>query len=182
MSLSEGEEGISITEGEVAVLKEKGTRCLVGRIGTEKRINRESFKSLLLRLWRPVGGVSFKEIQENLWIFEFSDCDDKRRVLSGRPWLFDRYILVINDLDGNLPPSQMEFTNSLFWVQVHNMPLICMTKGVGQKIAASLGEVDDVDIASDDGRWGRFLRLRIVMDLSRPLERGWALELDGTTH
>ncbi|GLT53996.1 hypothetical protein SLA2020_272300 [Shorea laevis] len=85
MSLSEGEkQGISISEGEVAILKEKGSRCLVGRIGTEKKVNKEAFKSLFLRLWRPVGEVYFKEIQEHLWIFEFSNWDDKRRVLDGR--------------------------------------------------------------------------------------------------
>lgn len=109
-------EGISITDGEIAVMCEKVTRSLVGRLGTEKRINREAFKSLLLRLWRPVGTVAFQEVQQNLWIFEFSDEEDKRRVMAGRPWLFDRHLLILNNFDGGTPPSQMAFTHSPFWV------------------------------------------------------------------
>lgn len=96
ISLSESEkEGISITEGEIAVLRKKGSRCLVGRLITEKKINKEAFRSLLTRLWRIGGQVTFQEVQENLWIFEFSNLYDKRRVMEGRPWLFDRYILVL---------------------------------------------------------------------------------------
>lgn len=86
-------EGISISVGEVADLREKGSRCLVGRLVTEKRTNKDAFKSLLTSLWRLVGRVQFKEIQEALWILEFSDLDDKQRVLDSRPWLFDRFVL-----------------------------------------------------------------------------------------
>lgn len=31
------------------------------------------------------------------------------------------------------------------------MPLICMTKGVGQKIGESLGEVIEVDVVAEGG-------------------------------
>jgi hypothetical protein len=57
-----------------------------------------------------------------------------RRVLDGRPWSFDRQILVINEFDRSIPPSQMVFMHSPFWVQMHNMPLLCMTKGIREKI------------------------------------------------
>lgn len=60
ISLSDSEkEGISITKGDIAMLKERGTRCLVGRLVTEKRINKEAFCSLLTRLWRLGGHVIF---------------------------------------------------------------------------------------------------------------------------
>jgi hypothetical protein len=67
-------------------------------------------------------------------------------------------------------------------VQVHDLPLLCMNKGVGLKIGASLGEVVDIDVAGDGAGWGRCLRLRIVIDLGVPLERGRALELGGHSH
>jgi hypothetical protein len=181
-SLIDGEkEGIFIFVQDVADLQDKGTRCLVGRLRTDKKINKEAFQSLLSRLWRLVGRVSFKEIQENLWIIEFSDGVDRQRVLEGRPWSFDRYILVLNDFVGTIPPSQMEFLHSPFWVQVHDMPLICMNKEVGTKIGQSLGELVAVDVAGDGGSWERFLWLRIILDLSKPLERVRALHIQGTS-
>jgi hypothetical protein len=72
--------------------------------------------------------VNFKDLRDNIWLFEFSDQEDKMRVLNGRPWSFDRQILVLNEFDGSTLPSQLEFNYSPFWIQVHDMPLICMNK------------------------------------------------------
>lgn len=142
ISLTGGEKiGISITEGEVAEVREIGGRCLVGRIGDTIRVNKEAFRSVLSRLWRTVGSVIFKEVQENVWRFEFSS-QEKNRIFEGRPWSFDRLILIINEFDGSVPPSQMKFSHSPFWIQVHDLPLVCMTKGVGSKIGESLGVLE----------------------------------------
>lgn len=85
--------------------------------------------------------------------------------MEGRPRSFDRQILVINELDGNTLPSQMKFSMSPFWVQVHDMPLVCMTKGIG------------VNVAGDGAGWGRCLRIRVSIDITKPLDRGRALDL-----
>lgn len=79
--LEEEIQGIDIGEDETEELCTKGSQCLVGRLGVAKRIHKEAFKALLTRIWRTVGSVFFKEIQDNLWLFEFSDANDKKKVL-----------------------------------------------------------------------------------------------------
>jgi hypothetical protein len=183
MKLTEGEQnGIAITEGDVTEAKEQGENCIVGKVWAEKPVNKEAFRTMLSRIWRLVGRVVFKEIGDNLWLFEFSNGDDKRRVMEGRPWSYDRQALVLNDFDGKTTPSHMKFNHTPIWVQVHDMPLLCMTRGVGEKIGASMGELVEVDIAGDGAGWGRSLRLRVVIDLSQPLERGRALKLGGKSY
>lgn len=170
---------ITIIEGEVADSRERGEKCLVGRIGEERRVNKEAFKIVLTQLWRIVGIVIFKEVQENIWLFEFFDKDDKEHIMARRPWSFDKQILILNDLDGNAPPSQMQFTHSPFWVQVHDLPLICMNKTVGKKIEDFLGSLVEVDVAGDGMGWGHCLQIRVILDLRNPLERGRAIHLNG---
>lgn len=58
---------------------------MVGKIWAKKNVNKESFKSVLSSLWRIVGGVKFKELHDNLWLFEFLDEIDKKRIMDGRP-------------------------------------------------------------------------------------------------
>jgi hypothetical protein len=99
--------GIKISEGEVAADREKGERCIVGRIGDEKKVNKDAFKSVLARIWCIVGIVIFGEVQDNVWLFEFTDVDDKNRVLDGRPWSFDQQILILNDFDRSVPLAQV---------------------------------------------------------------------------
>ncbi|XP_059458343.1 uncharacterized protein LOC132187940 [Corylus avellana] len=180
ISLLEGEKiGTKISKGEIEETKIKGKNCLIGRVWTGKRVNKKAFKSVLSRIWRTVRRVVFKEILENIWLFEFEIEADKRRVMEGRPWSFDRQILVLNEFDGSISPSLMAFQHSPFWVQVHDMPLFCMTKGVGKKIGESLGALEDVDVAGEGAGWGRCLQVRVSIDLTKPLERGRVLELSG---
>jgi hypothetical protein len=180
ISLIGGEKlGIKILEGDVAADIERGKRCLVGRIGDEKKVYKDAFKNMLASIWRIVGTVTFNEVQDNVWLFEFTDEDDKKRVMDGRPWSFDRQILILNDFDGSVLPAQVQFTHSPFWIQVHDMPLICMNKGIGTKIGESLRELEDVDVARDGSGWGRSLRLRVNIDLRNPLERGRSLSMGG---
>jgi hypothetical protein len=183
ISLTGGEtKGLIICEGELAGGRERGDWCLVGKVSSERQVNKEAFRNVLSQLWRTVGSILFKEVQDNIWLFEFTDKDDKDRVLEGRPWSFDRQIIVLNDFVGSIPPSQMEFTHSPFWIQVHDMPLLCMNKIVGQKIGESMGVVEDVDITGDGSGWGRCLRIRVTVHLQEPLERGRALQLGGKSH
>jgi hypothetical protein len=147
-----------------------------------RKVNKEAFKTVLSRIWRILNGVIFKELDDNIWLFEFEDADDMLRVLARRPWSYDRQILVINEFDGTIPSSQMAFNHSSFWVQIHDMPLLCMTKGIGMKIGGSMGRLLDVDLAGEGAGWGRCLRIRVEIDLSKPLERGRALKLEGKSH
>jgi hypothetical protein len=183
ISLTEGEKvGLTITEGEVDEVRAQGGRCLVGKVWMGRRANKEAFKTVLSRIWRIFHGVIFKELDDNIWLFEFEDVDDMRSVLGGRPWSFDRQMLVVKEFDGMTPASQIDFNYSPFWVQIHDMPLLCMTKGIGSKIGESMGRFLDIDLAGDGAGWGRCLRIRVEIDLSKPLERGRALNLKGTSH
>lgn len=56
-----------------------------------------------------------------------------------------------------------------------------MNKKVGTKIGRSLGELEDVDVVGDGTGWGSCLRLRVNIDITKPLDRGRALSLAGTS-
>jgi hypothetical protein len=122
---------------------------LAGRIWILKKVDNEAFKVMLTRVWRTTRGVTFKELYDNIWLFEFEKVDDMRRVLEGRPWSFDYQILVLNEFDGSTPLAQMAFKQSSFWVQVHDMPLLCMTKGIVVKIGESMWQLEEVDLVGD---------------------------------
>jgi hypothetical protein len=180
LSLTDGEQkGIKVDELDVSEARVIAGKCLIGKLWADRSVNQEAFKTVFSSIWRIVGSVKFKELKDNIWVFEFSDDRDKRRVLDGRPWSFDRQILVLNDFDGSKPPSQLEFNHSPFWVQVHDMPLLCMNKNVGTKIGNSLGDLEDVDVAGNGLGWGSYLRLRVTIDITKPLDRGRDLNFAG---
>lgn len=169
--------GILISNDDTKELRSKGRKCLIGRLGEAKKINKDAFKTLLTRIWRLRGSVFFKEIHDNLWVFEFSEEEDLRRVVDGHLWSYEHTLLVLNEFDGKTPPSQMEFSLTPIWIQIHNMPLGCMNRSVGKKIGETLSCVEEVAIAKHDVGWGRSLRIRVAINLYQPVERDRALLL-----
>jgi hypothetical protein len=153
----------------------------VGRLGVLKKLNKEAFKAVLMRIWRLPGRVVFKEILENLWLFKFFDVGDKQKVMVGRPWSYDRTLLILHDFDRKLAPYQMDFSVSPIWVQIHNMPLGCMNQEVGFQIGSMLGKVEELAVAEDNVGCGRYLRIRVAINLYRPLEWGMTLFLTGNS-
>ena len=82
-------QGLQITVGEVEESWQRGENCLIGKYWAERRYSKEAFKSVLSRLWQMEGRVTFKDLQENLLLLQFSDREDKIRVLEGCPWSFE---------------------------------------------------------------------------------------------
>jgi hypothetical protein len=150
LHFTDGEkQGILITEDDMADLRVKSGRCLIGRLLSDRRVLKDVFQAMMARLWKHLGPVIFKELRDNMWLLDFASESDKLRVKDGRPWLFDRCVLVLKEMDNGVALLQMDFNSTLFWVQVHDMPLTCMNREVGARIGASLGKVDEVDVTGD---------------------------------
>ena len=91
------------------------------------------------------------------------------RVLFLCPWSFDKYLLVLHKLERGEAVKDIKFDKSPFWVQIHGLPTMCQTETVGLSIEATLGEVD----ANEKGFClGKFIRIRVLMDISMPLCQG----------
>jgi hypothetical protein len=82
-------------------------------------------------------------------------------------------------VEESTPPALIDFSMSPCWIQVRDIPLICMNKEVGSKIGETLGKVEEVDVSGEGPGRGSSLRIKIQIDITKPLERGRALWLNG---
>ena len=57
-----------------------------------------------------------------------------------------------------------------------------MTKTIGSKIGHSLGVLEAVDIAGERVAWGSVMRIRVTINIQKPLERGRSLNIVGKAH
>lgn len=109
---------------------------------------------------------------DSKFIMEFQASDDKEKVRHGKPWTFDRSLIAIQDVDDSLPPKAVNFSYEPFWVQLHNIPLAGMIKEYGELIAFGIGKVLTVEVDHEGKGWGRCLRVRMEVDITKPLARG----------
>lgn len=57
-----------------------------------------------------------------------------------------------------------------------------MNRVYGEKIGRSMGKVEAVDVDEKDIGWGHCMRIKIYIDLTRPLARGTSATVKGEKH
>ncbi|TXG73137.1 hypothetical protein EZV62_001716 [Acer yangbiense] len=165
-------------------LKEKGERvlalCLVGKVLTTKVVNKEAFINVMNSIWRVREGVEIEALEGNVFAFHFKNTADKKLVQSGGPWTFDRAITALEEPTGTGDIEHMKFNSVEIWVQIHNLPLLCMTEDTCIFLGTMIGEVKDVDLLATKHIGGRFIRVRVVISTVEPLMRSLRVDLLGT--
>lgn len=182
ISLSKEEsEDVEINNCALTGVLNKGHLCLVGKLVADLTVSKAIIRTTLLRGWKPTRELSFKVLGDNLFLLDFENEWDKIRVLEGRPWVFEGNLFFVEEFDGLTPPNQIDFEQVIFWVRMFGLLLACMSQAVGATIGATVRVVEEVDTDDEGIGWGEFLRVRIRMDLSKPLARGRSLKLFGKT-
>ncbi|XP_042944647.1 uncharacterized protein LOC122278532 [Carya illinoinensis] len=156
--------------------------CIVGSVMSDKGINHEAFRSTMSQVWRLEGWVKFKDLGEHKFLIEFQLLVDKEKVLGGRPWFFDRNLVAFLEMDEDDSLNATRFQFEPFWVQLHSLPWGAMTEEVGIHLGSSVGHVIRVDADSDGVAWGKCMRVRVAVDLHKPLLRGKWMELNNRKH
>ncbi|TXG60614.1 hypothetical protein EZV62_015187 [Acer yangbiense] len=90
-------------------------------------------------------GFEIESVTGNIFTFHFKSEEDRQRVISGGPWSFDNALMVLAKLEGNGTIESIQFIQVDFWVQIHQVPILCMTRKIGFFLGSIIGEVLEVD-------------------------------------
>ncbi|XP_059450879.1 uncharacterized protein LOC132181651 [Corylus avellana] len=182
-TLTEEEEAFDeVPEEELIDIGNKGRACLVGRIMSERNIGKKTLKAKMIRSWMPTGSMVFNALGNNIFLIEFENAWDKSRVLEGRPWTFDGSLFSVLEFNGTSPPAELPFNIAYFWVRIFNLPLACMGRATGERLGSHLGEVEEVDTNEEGVGWGKYHRVRVKLNVYKPLLHGRMLKVKDKTH
>ncbi|KAL5758730.1 hypothetical protein ACOSP7_021341 [Xanthoceras sorbifolium] len=145
---------------------------LIGKIIANREINREAFRSIIPRIWKTKQEFSIELIGINTFVFQFKCPWDRKRVLEGGPWCFDKHLIVLREAKGLGKVSEVDFSLTPLWIQMHNLPLACMSKEAGIFLGNFVGSVVEVDTGSSGSYMGKYLRVRVEVDITKALRRG----------
>lgn len=107
---------------------------------------------------------------ENRFFFEFDNEYDLEKVLEHEPWTYDKHLVIMERVVDNIPISAIPLNFMSFQIQIHNLPMHCMTE-VCDSIGSSIGSLLQTTETKEQGNRGSFLRVRVWVDISKPLSR-----------
>ena len=80
--------------------------CLLGKLLTKRVLNLEVMRSVVYKVWKLVGGLEIKEVDDKVYVFQFEYEIEKDRVLVRQPWSFNKSLIILKEFDGlSLPNS-----------------------------------------------------------------------------
>ena len=99
------------------------------------------------------------------------------KVLHGESWTYDRHLVALEQYNDQKLVNEISFCNTTFWVQVHDLPFSLLTRKVALSLEATLGTVIK-HVDNSEMQRGNFVLVRIMVDISKPLSRGWRVSWD----
>ena len=180
LSLTEEEQSEVVVEREwVDDGAEVGNKCLLGKLLLRRAFNTEAMRLVFLKIWRIKSGMTIREVGERLFLFYFEDALERDKAFQKQPWSFNKSLLVLNEFDGHTHPETVNMEWCPFNVQIHGLPFDMMTKKIGTILGEAIGDVEEVDSDESQMAWGRWLKVRVAINVSKPLKRGKVLSVPG---
>ena len=96
---------------------------LVGKLFSDRVINKNVIKAIILKAWRTSKSVQIVDLKENIFLFKFACEGDKKRILELGPWNIEGFPLILKMWHQNLSVEDMDFSSIPIWIQVHNLPI-----------------------------------------------------------
>ncbi|XP_039815069.1 uncharacterized protein LOC120677956 [Panicum virgatum] len=149
-----------------------GEPQVVCKVLVEKLVNGEGLKHTLGRIWCPIKGIQCKDLGENHFLITFFQAAGKKRALEDGPWMFGKDLVMVIDYDETKTKEEMDFSFIPIWVRVLKLPLGMMKKATGEAIGEEIGTFMTMDLDEDDTAVGRYLRIKVRLDIRKPLMRG----------
>ncbi|CAB4320654.1 unnamed protein product [Prunus armeniaca] len=151
---------------------------LVGRLLATKAIHKEALFGTLKRIWHTREEFTAVTLDNpKRFLFSFKSDFDRKKVMKGSPWTFDRALLLLTSTDGEVHPMSVSVDSQSFWVRVRRIPPIFLTPVMGEKLGNFLGTFYMVDRGLNGDCLGSFLRIRVGLKINEPLKRCVTLRL-----
>lgn len=88
--------------------------CLIGKVIHTRGVSIEGLKAMMQRIWKTSREVKIESLGDNVFMFKFGFEMDKRSVLVGGPWHFDRALIVVKEPAGIGDVNKLNFSQASF--------------------------------------------------------------------
>lgn len=170
LTIEDEEDGGMVVANE-EIQQNKEAFILIGRFLTEKNINFNAMQNVLSSLWRPKEGMEIHDIGDMRYSFVFYHPMDVQKVDDGGPWSFEQGTLVYKQLTGEEDPKEIALNEIDIWVQIYDLPKGFASEVILKSVANYIGVFVSSDPTNLNGTWKLSYRIRVRMDVGKPLKR-----------
>lgn len=160
-------------ENEEQDNREEIQHALVGKIITDRLLNKGAVKNMLLKAWGNPDSVQVVDVGQNLFLFTFNTKGESVDILSKSPWFVMNKLINLQEWNPHVAMSEIDFSKVPFSIQIQGLPLEFLSVKYVEKIFQQLGVVMEIEDPLFNGKLVRsFIRARVEIDTKCPLSTG----------
>jgi hypothetical protein len=178
LGIDEDEIDDLVFEEEESAPKEGIKWMALARVHTTNFFSPQTFEQHMRIAWSPAKEVEFHHIEGNLFTIQCFCLGDWLKVDEGGPWLFRQNIVCTKQYDGFAPLDSIDLNTFETWVQIHKLPIGYRKEPLVRNLTEKkVGKVKKVELNVHGV--GNFVRVRVVLDVRKPLARFVSLSRAG---
>ncbi|KAH7848965.1 hypothetical protein Vadar_010951 [Vaccinium darrowii] len=131
------------------------------------------YKSLCTKIksvWDLQGDFSALEIGLGFVVFKFDMASDRTHVLTAGPWIINDQYITVREWEPRFKPDEAEEIQTAVWIRFPNFPLEYYYEKNIFRIARRLGRPIRADSTTVETDRGRYARVCVEIDLSKPVK------------
>lgn len=126
-------------------------------------------RSRLQSLWAPSGPFQLIDLDENCFLVKFRLEDDFQRALMNGPWIIFGHCLSVQPWTPSFNPRHHFISRIVTWIRLPYLPARYYHSDVIKSIGNTIGDVVKINYNTASGNRGRFARVTVMLDLTKPL-------------
>ncbi|KAK8502910.1 hypothetical protein V6N12_054137 [Hibiscus sabdariffa] len=134
-----------------------------------RRIGYTTMSTKIYEIWESQQALRLMDIENDYFLITFKLRSDYLKVLAGGPWTIFGHYLTVQQWSPEFSTATSHPTQVMVWISLPGLPVPLYKKSLIEEIGESIGHVIKLDYQMEWGRRGRFARLAISIDLSKPL-------------
>lgn len=143
--------------------------ALLLKVVTDRTVLDIPFTNTMRQAWGTDPNTLIRPISKNLYLAEFISEEELLKVSLGGPWTYRGDLVAHRRVTthSDLQPKHIDFAT--IWVQLHNLPVNCLTEEGIDIVASELGTPVSPSVEGFvNGR--RFFKVKVMISLSKPLK------------
>jgi hypothetical protein len=138
----------------------------VAKLFSERSVRPEAIEQSVAWIWCPSKGIICKDLGDNVFLIWL------RKALDDGPWMISKELLAVTEFDESKSLDEVDFSFIPTWLRVEHLPMGLMNHAAAKVIGDDVGEFMEVEADRGVVAAGRSLRLKIRLDIRKPLQQG----------
>ncbi|OMO61796.1 hypothetical protein CCACVL1_23233 [Corchorus capsularis] len=167
-------------ESQAVVAREATKFLLIGKIISDKPVNRRGAMGVLRSMWPSRDCPVITELGSQTYGLAFNSEDLMLQAMIDSPWNVMGFCLILKKWEVEKSISEIPFHKVQYWIQIHGLPLEMQNLNNIKKIGSTIGSIIILEKPEwNQGKGRCYMRDRIEIDARKPLLPGfWVPRID----